>query len=136
MTGPMQGVADMMAKLDTSNGRVTEEKIWGVTVPLIVTPMFELHSIRVKPYHRCSLHIHQFKHNAFYVLRGELYIDQGRLHGCMPVPTLLQVGHVHTVAPGVLHQFRTGKEWCDALEMYYTEPLSEDIHRSNKGGPA
>ena len=37
------------------------EKVWGTTQCLLATPMFELHRLTIKPFHRCSLHIHQFE---------------------------------------------------------------------------
>jgi mannose-6-phosphate isomerase-like protein (cupin superfamily) len=111
------------------------EKIWGTTEPLILTPLFEMHRLIIKPEHRCSLHMHRFKHNAFYVLDGNLYIDQV-VADLMPTDTLLiGPGQVAFVRPGVHHQFRTGRLPCMVLEMYYTEPLSDDIIRRNVGGP-
>jgi len=106
-------------------------KVWGFTEPLIVTPMFELHKLSIKPFHRCSTHVHHFKHNAFYILHGTLYIDMPYEHN--PKREVLEVGHTLTIAPGVRHQFRTGNLDCVALEMYYTEPLSADIVRYNIG---
>jgi len=114
----------------------TIEKIWGTTEALIRTPMFELHRLCIRPYHRCSLHVHRFKHNAFYILEGILYIDS--IVGDIGAPVegaYLVGGDSFTVEPGVNHQFRTGAFGCLALEMYYTEPLSEDIIRHNVGGP-
>lgn len=115
-------------------------KVWGTTESLIKTPMFELHRLVIKPMHRCSLHIHRFKHNAFYVLRGTLYIDL--VADFVPPRTIkLQMGEMMTIKPGEYHQFRTDNSElmmitgvaCVALEMYYTEPLSEDIIRRNIG---
>lgn len=116
-------------------------KVWGTTTPLIVTPMFELHRLDIIPWHRCSLHRHQFKHNAFYVLRGGLFIDTAlpERHPDTDIgdyeKVWLDPGRTYTIAPGVRHQFRTASSFCVALEMYYTEPLSEDIIRSIEGGP-
>lgn len=112
------------------------EKAWGVTTPLVLSPFFEMHHLDIKPMFRCSMHKHDFKHNAFYVLAGllfidtEIRIDERREHRA------LSPGQVYTVAPGVWHQFRTGHESCTALEMYYPERLSLDIIRRNVGGPA
>lgn len=112
------------------------EKIWGVTKPLILTPLFEMHHLVIKPFHVCSIHSHQCKHNAFFVLEGVLFIDSwidnsnGRADAIR-----LEARGSYTVAPGVRHRFRTGELGCQALEMYYTEPLSEDIQRQNVGGP-
>ena len=113
------------------------QKIWGDTEALIVTPMFELHRLRIIPDHRCSLHKHRHKWNFFYVIAGGLFIDviEGDLMaGVLSVE--LGPGDHTTVAPGVHHQFRTGPGPCVCLECYYTEPLSEDIIRRNVGGPA
>lgn len=114
------------------------EKIWGQTECLIAAPNYELHRLTIKPFHRCSLHIHRSKANLFYVLEGELFIDTllGDV-GAPPIDTIkLQAGDHTVVAAGVHHQFRTGKKACLAIEMYYPEPLSEDIIRRNVGGPA
>jgi mannose-6-phosphate isomerase-like protein (cupin superfamily) len=111
------------------------EKIWGTTQPLIVTPMFEMHRLIIKPEHRCSLHVHRFKHNAFYVIEGQLYIDHIADFKDDEV-VVLPSGGWWTIPPGTHHQFRTGPKPCTALEMYYTEPLSEDIVRHNVGGSA
>ena len=114
------------------------EKIWGTTEALIRTPMFELHRLFVKPMHRCSLHLHQFKHNAFYIISGQLFIDSivSDLSSAPVENICLYARDTFTVAPGVHHQFRTGDFECTALEMYFTEPLSEDIIRRNVGGPS
>lgn len=113
----------------------TIEKIWGTTTGLILTPLFEVHRLQIKPRHRCSFHEHRTKHNAFYVLEGVLFIDSALSLNEKPEERKLTAGHTYTVAPGVWHQFRTEFQDCLALEMYFCEPLSEDIHRSNTGGP-
>lgn len=110
------------------------KKIWGWTEVLVSTPMFEMHRLLIKPEHRCSFHVHQFKHNAFYVLSGELFIDSARKDFETPTHTCIKADSVATLPPGMFHQFRTGPKGCVALEMYYTEPLSEDIVRMNVGG--
>lgn len=113
------------------------DKIWGSTEPLIVTPMFELHRLRILPSMRCSFHVHRFKWNAFYVIEGGLFIDvvEGDIMAAM-LSVELGPGDHTTLGPSVHHQFRTGPGPCIALEAYYTEPLSEDIIRRNVGGPA
>lgn len=119
---------------------ITTDKIWGTTTALVSTPMFEMHRLFIKPWHRCSLHSHKTKHNAFFVISGCLHIDGGKPELDDPIwrpheLVTLRQGDCWTVAPGVWHQFRTGYDACVALEMYYTEPLSEDIIRYNTGGP-
>ena len=83
---------------------------------------------------RCSMHVHRFKHNAFYVIEGVLFIDS-KCNGAWQVHDV-RPEEAYTIAPGIDHQFRTQGERCIALEMYFTEPLSEDIFRYNVGGPA
>lgn len=112
------------------------DKVWGTTEALLRSPLFEMHRLVIKPRHRCSFHTHRYKHNAFFVIEGLLFIDSA-LHRDGPKETicLSQYG-VYTILPGVWHQFRTQSAGCRALEMYFTEPLSEDIVRSNIGGVA
>lgn len=114
------------------------EKVWGTTEPLVVTPMFEMHRLIVKPWHRCSLHRHIFKHNAFYVCKGEIFIDvcNELIFAQRLIPHFLVAGSYMTIEPGIRHQFRRdgGDGTTIMLEMYYTEPLSEDIIRDNVGG--
>jgi mannose-6-phosphate isomerase-like protein (cupin superfamily) len=114
--------------------RMLMDKIWGTTEALIRTPAFEMHRLVIKPQHRCSYHLHQFKHNAFYVLDGKLFIDSSLERDGHRDQTKLVAGYTYTIEPGIWHQFRTGIEPAVVLEMYYTEPLSEDIVRSNVGG--
>jgi mannose-6-phosphate isomerase-like protein (cupin superfamily) len=112
------------------------QKVWGTTECLISTPLFELHRLEIKPGHRCSLHAHRTKWNLFYILEGSLSIDL--VLGDIDAPIeekKLQVGGSISVPPGVHHQFRTNSKSCVCLEVYYTEPLSEDIIRRNIGGP-
>lgn len=108
-------------------------KVWGRTTPLVVTPVFELHFLQIKPLHRCSFHKHRHKHNVFFVLAGELFIDSD----CNGDKETQRIGFHEwfSVAPSCKHQFRTGADYCTALEMYYPEPLSEDIVRYNVGAP-
>lgn len=114
------------------------DKIWGTTEPLIVTPLFEMHRLTIKPGFRCSLHMHRFKWNAFYVVYGKLFLDLvSNDMGSMVTEEKLDIGGFTTIAPGVHHQFRTDEDGplTSAIECYYTEPLSEDIVRRNVGGP-
>lgn len=110
-------------------------KVWGTTTPLIRSPMFEMHRLAITPFMACSIHTHQFKHNAFFVNFGTLYVDVWGPDNGPVSHHKLEAGAHFTVAPGVKHRFRTGPYACNALEMYYTEPLSEDIQRQNEGGP-
>lgn len=110
-------------------------KVWGTTECCLPEPNCEVHRLIIKPHHRCSLHRHHAKANFFYVLSGHLYVDVGRTDGGGLDAIRLGANESMTVPAGVIHQFRTGSEPCEALEMYYHEALAEDIERVNEGGP-
>lgn len=110
-------------------------KIWGSTEPVLIEALFELHRLRIKPQHQCSLHVHTRKANAFLVISGRLFIDVVKNDYALTDTTELGPGDVTTVQPGEHHRFRTGEEPCEAFEMYYTGILSDDIQRKGKGGP-
>jgi len=109
-------------------------KVWGETETLLATPLVEVHALRIEPNKRCSLHKHDFKWNAFYVTRGTLFIDVEKNNYALTDVTTLGPGDLMTVKPGEYHRFRTGDEPCEAIELYYPEPLSEDIIRKDVGG--
>lgn len=110
-------------------------KIWGTTELLLSTPLCEIHRLGIKPNHQCSLHKHNYKWNAFYVLSGTLYIDVEKKEYKLVDTTKLSAGDITTVPPGEYHRFRTWDDTCLALEIYYCEPLAKDIHRLDVGGP-
>lgn len=109
-------------------------KIWGTTECILETPLFEMHKLVIKPQHRCSLHVHRRKWNAFLVTSGKLYIDVVQNDYPLTDSTELLPGDVTSVAPGKFHMFRTGAEPCEAWELYYADALSEDIERRDHGG--
>ena len=55
-----------------------EGKVWGTTEPLIVNSSLEVHRITVIKGGYCSLHKHQSKYNAFYVMKGGAGMPGGR----------------------------------------------------------
>ena len=111
------------------------EKIWGTTECVERSALFEAHRLSIKPLHRCSLHRHSFKWNAFIVIKGTLYIDELKSDKPQVDTTTLKAGDFIALKPGEHHQFRTGNEPCEAYEVYYPEALSEDIERKDQGGP-
>lgn len=70
------------------------------------------------------------------VLKGRLFIDVAKNDYKLTDVTELQPGEWMTVRPGEYHKFRTGVIGCVAFEIYYPEPLSEDIQRKGHGGPS
>ena len=109
-------------------------KIWGETEVILKTPCIEVHRITIEPYMKCSMHKHNHKWNAFYVLDGELSIITEKNDYDLTDRTELFQGDFTTVKPGEYHQFETGEFDCVALEIYYPEKLSEDIVRKTVGG--
>ena len=111
-------------------------KIWGKTEVLLKTPMVEIHRLTINPNSRCSLHAHQFKWNAFYVSTGKLTIETHKNDYALTDNTDLHPGDLMTVKPTEYHRFVTGPEGMTGIEIYYPEPLSEDIIRKDVGGKA
>tara|TARA_Y100000296_G_C5052874_1_gene195761 strand:- start:259 stop:615 length:357 start_codon:yes stop_codon:yes gene_type:complete len=109
-------------------------KVWGTTECLLKTPLIELHRIIVSPESHCSLHMHEKKWNGFYVTRGQLLIECHKEKYDLVDTTVLLEGDFTIVPPGEFHMFRSLELGCTALEIYYPEPLSEDIIRKTVGG--
>lgn len=110
-------------------------KVWGETIPLIQTPLVEVHKVKIEPETKCSLHTHNYKWNAFYVVSGKLNINVQKNNYDLTDVTVLGPGDFTTVKPGEYHWFENPyKEPVEALEIYYLEPLSEDIVRKTSGG--
>lgn len=111
-------------------------KVWGTTEVVLANPTVEVHRLVIEPWHRCSLHVHDRKSNAFIVTKGKLYIDVVKNDYELTDTTVLLPGMPAAVAkPGEHHRFRTGEEGCEGFELYYLEPLADDIRRKGCGGP-
>jgi mannose-6-phosphate isomerase-like protein (cupin superfamily) len=108
-------------------------KVWGTTELLLRTPFLEVHRLTIKPNARCSLHAHQYKHNAFYVQTGRLNIEVHKTDYALVDVTELGPGDFTTVKPNEFHRFISGDEEVRGIEIYYCEPLSEDIVRKDCG---
>lgn len=110
-------------------------KVWGETHLILKTPMVEIHKLIISPKSHCSWHKHQFKWNAFLVVSGVLMIEVRKNDYALTDTTTLWPGDLCTVKPGEVHRFRTvAEEPCQAWEIYYPEPLAEDIIRESVGG--
>lgn len=110
-------------------------KVWGETELVLSSPVCELHRIKIRPMHQCSLHVHRRKWNCFIVMTGRLFVDVMKNDYPLTDVTELGPGDVISVPPGEHHRFRTGEEPCEAFEIYYPDTLSEDIDRKDHGGP-
>lgn len=108
--------------------------MWGETEVVLATPTCEVHRLSVLPHAQCSLHRHAARWNAFYVLEGEVTIEVVQRAYALTDETVLREGDSATVAPGLLHRFRTGESGARLLEVYYPAALgAEDIERTDAG---
>ncbi len=109
-------------------------KIWGSTRILHKTPTLEIHYFEVNPNSYCSTHKHNYKHNAFFVIDGTLTIEVHKNNYDLVDKTVLGPGDFTTISPGEFHRFVSGLQPVSGLEIYYIEPLSDDIVRKDHGG--
>lgn len=108
-------------------------KVWGTTTLMLQTPSIEIHRLDILPQAHCSMHKHEHKCNAFVVISGALTIEVEKEYG-LTDSTVLRAGDCTTVRAGYWHRFVTGLTPTVALEIYYQEPLAEDIIRRDCGG--
>ena len=110
-------------------------KVWGETKPLLQLPNIEVHEITIHPGSECSLHKHVHKWNAFYVISGYLEIHVEKSNYDLVDVTKLYKWDFTTVPPGEYHKFVCPETAgvTKALEIYYTETLTEDIIRKTVG---
>tara|TARA_R110000772_G_scaffold64904_1_gene144895 strand:- start:40 stop:393 length:354 start_codon:yes stop_codon:yes gene_type:complete len=109
-------------------------KIWGTTEPLLITPMIEIHRIKVNPGVKCSIHQHKHKWNMFYCVNGVIHIHVRKKAYDLVDVTKLLPGEYTSVKPGEYHWFETQLNDAELLEIYYLEPITEDIVRETVGG--
>jgi mannose-6-phosphate isomerase-like protein (cupin superfamily) len=110
-------------------------KVWGTTESLLVTPMIEVHRISIKPHSHCSIHKHEYKYNMFYVIDGKIEIHVRKNDYDLTDVTELWSGDHTSVAPNEYHMFKnTEPDPAKVLEIYYLNPISEDIIRETVGG--
>lgn len=107
-------------------------KIWGKTKPLLQGKSVEVHEIFAKKGTQCSMHKHQTKFNAFYVISGKMNIIVEKNDYDLVDTTTLEAGGFTTVSPGEYHRFKAIEDTI-ALELYYTELDHNDIVRKDVG---
>lgn len=109
-------------------------KVWGTTEVLLKTPLIEIHRLVINPKYQCSVHHHQYKHNAFYVRTGYLTIAVKKNDYDLTDRTYLKPGDLTTVKPNETHWFMNEHdEPMEGIEIYYPEALSDDIVRETCG---
>lgn len=108
-----------------------ETKVWGSTELLWEGNNVELHKIIINRGGYCSKHVHQFKHNLFYVEDGVLEIERWDDNMCNV--TRLHSGESTVARPGEYHRFEA-LENTIAFELYYVSIEKPDILREIVGG--
>ncbi len=106
-------------------------KAWGTTELIFKNDNFEVHRIAINGGGYCSRHMHRFKYNMFFVETGKVMI---RVFNAENIDTTIICTNEKTiVAPGIEHQFEAESN-STVYEIYYTEPIGDDIIRMTVGG--
>jgi len=112
-------------------------KVWGTTTKLFEANNTSTHLIEVEAGGYCSEHLHEHRHNEFFVKHGMIEIIVWREDSGLKDVTILSDGESTVVPPGVYHMFRCMAPTI-ALEFYYTDSdnpcLDSDIVRKTCGG--
>jgi len=106
-------------------------KVWGTTELVFKNDNFEVHRIFINAGGYCSRHIHRYKYNLFFVENGKLSVRIFK--GENIDTTIITTNEKTIVAPGEEHQFEAETN-ATVYEIYYTEPIGEDIIRMTVGG--
>lgn len=107
------------------------KKPWGITEALFIGPTSEFHYLQIEKGGYCSQHLHNKKHNRFYVLAGTINV---RIFSDSIQENILSTGMSFDVAPGTTHSFEA-IEASKVLEIYWTDTLDPtDIIRFTEGG--
>lgn len=108
-------------------------KVWGTTELIFRNPLIEFHRISIKEGGFCSTHKHEYKWNLFYVQEGTLQVHVHKNDYDLIDTTTLRGTQWTTVKPGEYHSFEAISDVL-AFEIYYPEPLTDDIVRKTVGG--
>lgn len=108
-------------------------KIWGETRCILKNAFCEVHRLEAKSGTKCSIHLHKFKTNLFFVESGKLLIRVWKNDYSLVDETILNPGEYTEVQPNEKHQFEALEDTV-AFEVYYPEGITNDIVRDNVGG--
>ena len=108
-------------------------KIWGTTQLGFAFNGVEAHAIHVAAGGYCSRHSHRSKWNRFQVLRGKLIVRLYFTPDDVADETIVGVGQVTDVPPGVSHDFEALEDVI-AIEYYWTVLDTNDIDRHGTQG--
>ena len=107
-------------------------KVWGTTELVERNGVLEFHRIETKAGGVCSVHLHEFKWNGFFVESGKLLIRVWQNDYDLVDETILGPGEYTKVKPGVKHQFECLEDSI-AYELYWAEFPEKDIVRDSVG---
>lgn len=108
-------------------------KCWGRTKCILKNPFCEVHRLQASKGTVCSIHLHRFKTNLFFVESGKLLIRVWKNEYDLIDETILGPGEYTEVSPNEKHQFEALEDTI-AFEVYYPEGITNDIVRDNVGG--
>jgi mannose-6-phosphate isomerase-like protein (cupin superfamily) len=107
-------------------------KVWGMTQLIEANNSLEFHEVVILEGGVCSKHLHQFKWNGFYVVKGKLLIRTWQKDYDLVDETVICDGEFTKVKPGLYHQFEA-IERTHAFELYWAEFNHNDIERETVG---
>lgn len=107
-------------------------KVWGATQQIFNNPSASVHRLEINARGYCSKHAHKHKYNMFFVESGRLMVHQWTRDGIKD-STMLTAGESLVVPPEQPHRFVCVAN-AIVYEIYWVEPLSEDIERADTGG--
>jgi len=109
-------------------------KIWGWTTPILQVNGVQIERIHINKGGYCSVHKHEFRFNAFYIISGTLEVSVWKNDYELCDKTVLSQNDITIVKPHEYHRF-LAKSDVEALEIYWTEDASSnDIIRKLCGG--
>lgn len=106
-------------------------KIWGETTEFFRSQTLSAHYLDIRGGGFCSFHRHEHKANIFYVISGQLLIEQEV--GEHSDKTVLSEGQSIVIGAGTWHKF-TGMIPTKCIEMYQVNLTEPDIERRSVGG--
>jgi mannose-6-phosphate isomerase-like protein (cupin superfamily) len=90
-------------------------KLWGTEFWLTNTDKYCAKVLEVMPNWSCSLHYHPVKQETFYVLEGEVKLEQRDVRG-VPFEEILKAGDQRLIMPKTPHRF-SSLEGAQILEI-------------------
>lgn len=112
-------------------------KHWGWTRPIAESPEESLHELKVEAGGYCSIHVHEYRSNVFYVQEGKVSVVWLNKDRSVWSERILTPSKKLEIPAGVWHMF---KAWTDGAMFERYLPAnngrvrSSDIRRHNEGG--